>query len=52
VVMRVLEGLHQRDMLVSADLNGRPADCSAVALQPEAETRATATTKTALPAGS
>ena len=52
VVMRVLEGLHQRDMLVSADLNGRPADCSAVASQPEAEARAIAATKTALPAGS
>jgi hypothetical protein len=26
VVMRVLEGLNQREMLVTADLNGRPAD--------------------------
>ena len=26
VVMRVLEGLNQRELLVSADLNGRPAD--------------------------
>jgi len=25
VVMRVLEGLNQRELLVSADLNGRPA---------------------------
>jgi glycosyltransferase involved in cell wall biosynthesis len=28
VVMRVLEGLNQRELLVSADLNGRPADRS------------------------
>jgi hypothetical protein len=26
VVMRVLEGLNQRELLVSADLNGWPAD--------------------------
>ena len=29
VVMRVLEGLNQRDLLVTADLNGRPAERSA-----------------------
>jgi len=28
VVMRVLEGLNQREMLVTADLNGRPTDLS------------------------
>jgi hypothetical protein len=26
VVMRVLEGLNQREMLVTADLNGSPTD--------------------------
>jgi len=30
IVMRVLEGLNQRELLVSADLNGRPADRSGV----------------------
>jgi hypothetical protein len=29
VVMRVLEGLNQRELLVSADLNGSPADMPA-----------------------
>jgi hypothetical protein len=28
VVMRVLEGLNQRELLITADLNGHPADLS------------------------
>jgi hypothetical protein len=28
VVMRVLEGLNQRELLITADLNGHPADQS------------------------
>ena len=26
IVMRILEGLNQRDLMVTADLNGRPTD--------------------------
>jgi len=36
VVMRVLEGLHQREMLVVADLNGKPSH-QAASLQPMRE---------------
>jgi hypothetical protein len=38
VVMRVLEGLNQRELLVSADLNGRPADRQEAAQVAYAET--------------
>lgn len=34
VVMRILEGLNQRELLVTADLNGRPADLPAHQAQP------------------
>jgi glycosyltransferase involved in cell wall biosynthesis len=35
VLMRVLEGLNQREMLVTADMNGRPADRSGAPGAPE-----------------
>ncbi len=38
VVMRILEGLNQRELLVTADLNGRPADRSEHQISMQAKT--------------